>query len=340
MSNLPAEQKHKFSVMITTKDYQQLIHNTLKDPKRATNFIANISAVVANNPALQDCEAATILSAGFLAESLNLSMSPQLGYCYLVPYETAVKDRDGKTVWLFDDRGNHLTDRNGKWLKQTVKKAQFQMGYRGYIQLAIRSGMYRKLSVLDIKEGELRHFDILNEDIEVDLIEDELQRENTPTAGYYAMFEYHSGFRKAIYWSKRKMMAHADKYSPAFSAAAYEKYMNGEIPENEMWRYSSFWYRNFDDMAKKTMLRQLISKWGIMSVEMEDVMAKDMSAIESDGSYSYIETDPDNRPLPQNEPKELNTGGAGELPFDESELPSAPMTEQPPETEELSLDDL
>ena len=340
MSNLPTEPNHKFSVMITTKDYQQLIHNTLKDPKRATNFIANISAVVANNPALQDCEAATILSAGFLAESLNLSMSPQLGYCYLVPYETAVKDRDGKTVWLFDERGKHLTDKNGKWLRQTVKKAQFQMGYRGYIQLAIRSGMYRKLSVLDIKEGELRHFDILNEDIEVDLIEDELQRENTPTAGYYAMFEYHSGFRKAIYWSKRKMMAHADKYSPAFSAAAYEKYMNGEIPENEMWRYSSFWYRNFDDMAKKTMLRQLISKWGIMSVEMEDVMAKDMSAIESDGSYSYIETDPDNRPLPQGEPKELNTGGADELPFDESELPSAPMTEQPPETEELSLDDL
>lgn len=92
-------QKPKFSVAITTPAYKQLINNTLKDPQRANNFIANVSTVVANNPQLQECEASTILSAAFLADSLNLSMSPQLGYCYLVPYETALKDKYGKTMW-------------------------------------------------------------------------------------------------------------------------------------------------------------------------------------------------------------------------------------------------
>lgn len=300
-SNLPKEQKRKFSVMITTPNYRSLINNTLKDPKRATNFIANISSVVANNPLLQECEAATILSAGFLAESLKLSMSPQLGHCYLVPYETAVKSPDGKTVWLFDEKGNHLVDKNGKWQKKTVKKAQFQMGYKGYIQLAIRSGQYKKLNVLEIKAGELESYNPLDEEINVSLIEDDMLRENTPTIGYYAMFEYTSGFRKTMYWSKEKMLAHADQYSPAFSAEAYTRLHNGEIPENEKWKYSSFWYKNFDDMAKKTMIRQLISKWGIMSVEMENVFAKDMSAIEADGTYNYIEDDPDSHMLAESD---------------------------------------
>ena len=257
-------QKPKFSVAITTPAYKKLINNTLKDPQRANNFIANVSTVVANNPQLQECEASTILSAAFLADSLNLSMSPQLGYCYLVPYETALKDKYGKTMWMLDENGNHILDNNGKWKKHTVKKAQFQMGYKGYVQLAQRTGQYKKIVVLPIKDGELIHFNPLEEEIDVQLIEDELEREQAKTIGYYAMFEYHTGYRKAIYWSIRKMMAHADKYSAAFSAEMYEKIQNGEVPEKDMWRYSSFWYKNFDDMAMKTMLRQLISKWGVV----------------------------------------------------------------------------
>ena len=144
-------QKPKFSVAITTPAYKKLINNTLKDPQRANNFIANVSTVVANNPQLQECEASTILSAAFLADSLNLSMSPQLGYCYLVPYETALKDKYGKTMWMFDENGNHILDNNGKWRKHTVKKAQFQMGYKGYIQLAQRTGKYEKIVALPIK---------------------------------------------------------------------------------------------------------------------------------------------------------------------------------------------
>ena len=264
----PIPQKPKFSVAITTDGYKKLINNTLGDSERAKRFVAAITSAVAINPVLHDCDAGTILAGALLGESLNLSPSPQLGQYYIVPFECKVKGPDGKTVYLTDSDGNKLKDDHGRWIALTEKKAQFVLGYKGYIQLAIRSGQYKKLNFIEIKEGEKVKFDPLNEEIEC-LIEDIDAREKTQTIGYYAMFEYINGFRKAIYWTKRKVINHADQYSPAFSAIAYDKMLNGEIPEQDMWKYSSFWYKNFDDMAKKTLLRQLISKCGIMSTEMQ-----------------------------------------------------------------------
>lgn len=308
-SNKPVagKQQQKFSVAITTKSYQRLINNTLGDPQRASRFIASITSAVAVNPALQDCDAGTILAGALLGESLNLSPSPQLGQYYLIPFEVRVKGSDGKTVWLLDESGNHLKDKNGKWLAQTVKKAQFVLGYKGYIQLAIRSGQYRKLNVLEIKAGELNRFDALNEEIDCNLIEDYETRQAADTIGYYAMFEYINGFRKAIYWSKEKMLSHADKYSPAFKAEDYKKLIAGEIPENEMWKYSSFWYKNFDDMAKKTMLRQLISRWGVMSTELQKAFASDSTLAEVDHTNNEIVTTPEDQvelstPMEMSEP--------------------------------------
>ena len=192
MSNLQKQaQKPKFSVAISTPGYQKLINNTLQDANRARRFTAAITSAVSANPALQDCDAGTILSGALLGESLNLSPSPQLGQYYLVP---------------FNDN------------KRGCKVAQFQLGYKGYIQLAVRSGYYKKLNVLAIKDGELINFDPLNEEIEVNLIKDEVIRENTETIGYYAMFEYSNGFKKAMYWSREKMEAHALKYSKGYAA--------------------------------------------------------------------------------------------------------------------------
>ena len=145
--------------------------------------------------------------------------------------------------------------------KKGVTEAQFQLGYKGYIQLAIRSGYYRKLNVIAIKEGELIRYNPLEEEIEVSLIEDDIEREETPTAGYYAMFEYENGFKKSMYWSKKKMLAHAEQHFAGFSAKSLELLEAGKIPDSEKWKYSSFWYKDFDGMAMKTMLRQLISKW-------------------------------------------------------------------------------
>lgn len=247
--------------------------------KDGQRFISAVVSAVQTNPALQECTNQSILSAALLGESLKLSPSPQLGQYYMVP---------------FND-------------KERGKVAQFQLGYKGYIQLAIRSGQYKKLNVLAIKAGELVKFDPLNEEIEVKLIEDEEQREAAETIGYYAMFEYTNGFRKAIYWSRNKMLAHADKYSQAFSKdggtvktrygekkkVSYADYLTENYDPKDAWMYSSFWYKDFDGMAYKTMLRQLISKWGIMSIDMQSAIDADMAVINEDGTKDYVDNDPD-----------------------------------------------
>lgn len=157
-----------------------------------------------------------------------------------------------------------------------------------------------------IKEGELIKYDPLSEEIEVKLIEDDEVRENTQTIGYYAMFEYMNGFRKTMYWSKKKMLSHADKYSMAFNAQSYKKLLDGQIPQKDLWKYSSFWYKDFDGMAYKTMLRQLISKWGIMSIEMQTAMEKDMAEIKENGDYEYIDNEVDtSTELIQEQPVEV-----------------------------------
>ena len=250
--------KPKFSVAIQSNTYKNLINNTLGDQKRAQRFIASISSAVATNPGLQDCDAGTILSGALLGEALNLSPSPQLGQYYLVPFNVKIG-----------------VDENNKPIYE--KQAQFQLGYKGYIQLAIRSGQYKKLNVLAIKEGELINYDPLNEEIDVNLIDDEVERENAKTIGYYAMFEYTNGFRKDIYWSKAKMEKHALQYSKGYAAK----------------KGYTFWEKDFDSMAFKTMLRQLISKWGIMSLEMQDVMEKDMAVIKTNGTYEYVDNQPE-----------------------------------------------
>lgn len=280
MSTALQQRPQKFSVAIQGEGYKKLIANTLTDPKKAQRFIAAVSSAVATNPALQECDPGSILSSALLGEALALSPSPQLGQYYMVPF-----------------------NKKGKNGEPDIKVAQFQLGYKGYIQLATRSGFYKKINVLDIKAGELIHFDPLNEDLEIHLIEDEDERETAETIGYYAMFEYPNGFRKAIYWSKKKMLNHADKYSQAFNKSAYEAIQAGRIQNlpkgkqpdpgyvssQDLWKYSSFWYKSFDDMAFKTMLRHLISRWGIMSIEMTDAYTKDMAEIKVNGDFDYID---------------------------------------------------
>lgn len=272
----PQAQRPKFSVALQTDGYKKLINNTLQDPRRAQRFIASISSAVAVNPALQDCDAGSILSGALLGESLNLSPSPQLGQYYLVPFDCAIKDASGNDLYVMGEDGKPAKNDKGYKIKQTIKKAQFIIGFHGMIQLAIRSGQYKKLNVLPLKKGELVHYDPLNEEIEVKMIQDEIQREVAPTTGYYAMFEYVNGFKKVLYWSREKMDKHALQYSAGYKSDKAKGY-----------NYT-FWSKNFDDMACKTMLRQIIGKWGIMSIEMRDGMERDDSIINQDGSADYI----------------------------------------------------
>ena len=230
-----------FSMAINSSGYQKLINNTIKDPKRAQRFVAAITSAVAVNPTLQTCDPATILSGALLGESLGLSPSPQLGQYYLVPFRD---NKSGRTT------------------------ATFQLGYKGYVQLALRSGYYKSLNVFSIKAGELKKWNPLTEELDIELIEDDEVREQTESVGYVASFEYLNGFRKTIYWSRKKMEAHALRYSKGYAAK----------------KGYTFWEKDFDAMAYKTMLRQLISKWGIMSIDLQTAFEQD-TIVEESGDY-------------------------------------------------------
>lgn len=260
-SNQMVQQKMPFSVAVNTPSMQKLIANALHDPARCARFTASIVSAVSVNQALQNCDRNTVISGALLGESLNLSPSPQLGQYYLVPF-------------------------NNK--KKGMQDAQFVLGYKGYVQLALRSGQYKSINVEIVKQGEYKGRDPMTGDPRFQFLEDDDEWERLPVIGYMASFEYLNGFRKVMYWSKEKMMNYADRYSAAFSRKAYENLIAGNIPQGEMWKYSSFWYKDFDSMAKKTMLRQLISKWGIMSTDMQSAYESDSRVIEETESGQLV----------------------------------------------------
>ena len=256
-----ANQKMGMAAYLTQDAVKQQINNIVGG-KNGTRFITSIVSAVQTNPALQECTNQSILSAALLGETLNLSPSPQLSYFYMVPFNDT---------------------------KRGVKVAQFQIGYKGLIQLAIRSGQYKKINVLSIKKGELEYFDPLNEEIKVKLMVDDWNaREQAETIGYYAMFELTNGFQKAMYWSKEQMEHHAITYSQGYKAK----------------KGYTFWEKSFDRMAEKTMLKQLLSRWGIMSTELQQAIDADEAVINEDGSMNYVETEEviDVQPAPAPEP--------------------------------------
>lgn len=287
----PQVKRPSFSVAITTDKYKAMVNRSIRDPKEANRFISAITSAVAVNPALQECEPSTVLAGALLGNSLGLSPSPQLGQYYLVPFKNKAK-----------------FDRSGRMVKPETVDAQFVLGYKGYVQLALRSGYYKHLNVIAVKAGELVRFDPLTEEVEINLNPDELARENSASIGYLATFEYLNGFRKVIYWSRDKMEAHALRYSKGYAAK----------------KGYTFWEKDFDAMAFKTMLRQLISKWGIMSIDLQTAFEKDVVQ-EQDGDFLGTPDAPD--PEPQS-----------------PELPDAPDEPEPqgvPDDEEqVSLSDL
>lgn len=272
--------------------------NSILGGKRGTAFISSIVSAVQATPALQECTNPSILSAALLGESLNLSNSPSLGQFWIIP---------------FNNR------------KKGVKEAQFQLGANGFKQLAMRTGQYKDIDFIAIHEGEYKGRDKFTGKQVFEFIEDDDEREELPVIGYLAYFELLNGFRKSVYWTKKKMEAHADKYSQAFNLNTYRDIQEGKIPANEMWKYSSYWYSNFEGMAEKTLIKHLLSKWGILSTELITAIDADMAVINEDGSKEYVDNAPDvidgvgeestPEPIeaPKEEKKEENTDVASAL---------------------------
>jgi len=278
-----------FSTFMSSDAVKQKV-NEMIGSKDGQRFMTTIISAVSTNPNLAKCEHSTILSAALQGEALKLSPSNQLGHYYLVPY---------------DDNKN----------KRIV--AQFQMGYKGYIQLAMRSGQYKDLDVMDIREGEYKGKDKFTGKPVIEFIEDDDEREELPIVGYFAYFELLNGFRKSLYWSKAKMEKHAMQYSKGYAS---------DVKKGNQY---TFWSKDFNGMAYKTMLRQLLSKWAVMSIEMQTAMTTDMAVI-NDNGYEYVDNQPEET-MPEQTPEERYAAIPLNNEEPEPEEPKAPEapTEQP-----------
>lgn len=192
--------------------------------EKAPQYMSSIVNLVNSDNNLQKCEGMSVIASCMVAATMDLPVDKNLGYAWVVPY------------------GN---------------RAQFQMGYKGYIQLALRTGQYKSINVVEIREGELVSWNPLTEEIEVDFS----KRESDAVIGYAGYFKLINGFEKTVFWTKEEVNNHANKFS---------KTVNSK---------NSVWKSNFDAMAKKTVLRNLLSKWGILSIEMQKAYTADENLI-------------------------------------------------------------
>jgi len=245
-------------------------------------------ACVQNNDTLASCTNKSIFSAALLSKSINLPLTPQLGYAYLVPFDNK-HQVNGKTEY--------------------VKEAVFQMGWKGYVQLALRSNNFRKIIATDVRKGEVQgynpfedQYEIKPVDFEKRMAKDDKGNYLIPVIGYYAKLEMVNGFTKEMYMSHEEMLDYAKKYSKAYRR---------DIDKHTS---HSFWTTKFADMAKKTMLRQLLGKYGLLTVELEKAYTHDMAIEREDGTLDYIDNKPDDTEPVVNPFKEVVDAEVVEIP--------------------------
>jgi recombination protein RecT len=214
----PAEMMRKVA---SSTSIQEILTSSLKD--NAGSFTASIIELYSSDGYLQRCDAGSVMREALKAVSLKLPVNKQLGFAYIIP-------RRNKGVW----------------------EPMFQIGYKGLIQLAMRTGAYRYINAGEVYQGEYRGQDKLTG--EVDLSG---EAESEEIIGYFAYIETLNGFKKALYWPKARLIKHVSMYSDSYKSG------------------NQIWTKNFTEMATKTVLKYLLSHWGVMSVEMLDAYSKD-----------------------------------------------------------------
>lgn len=237
MSNLK-----RFNQMIVHPNTDAYLTSVLAE--RKGEFINNLTAVVANDAKLQACEPVTLMYAALKATALRLPLDPNLGQAYIIPYKN---NRERKT------------------------EAQFQIGWKGFIQLAIRSGQFQAINTTDIREGELKGYDLMTGEVNVQAVAD---RESKPVIGYLAYFKLTNGFAKSLYMSAEEIEQHATRYSQSYRG----KYKD-----------SSLWATDKDAMAKKTVLKLLLNRFAPLSVDMQRAVQADQSVLHGDGKLEYVD---------------------------------------------------
>lgn len=219
--------------------------------KRAPQFISSIISTVNADSKLQQAfvnAPVTVIQAALKAATFDLPIDTTLGYAYIVPYNNKKED------------GSYQME------------ATFVIGYRGMLQLAMRTGCYEKINVVDVREGELKRYDRLTEDVEIDFVEDEDARETLPIVGWCGYFRMTNGMEKTIYMTRKQIERHE------------EKNRKGK-------RMGKGWRENFDSMAAKTVLRRLIGKWGLMSIDYQRADAATLAAAQAIATGKFDDND-------------------------------------------------
>ncbi|MEY8346452.1 recombinase RecT [Niallia circulans] len=212
--------------LLNTPTMQKKFEQVLS--KKAPQFMASILNLYNGDPGLQAAEPMSIISSAMVAASLDLPVDKNLGYAWIVPF--------------YDS-------------KKGVKAAQFQLGYKGYIQLALRTGQYKNINVSPIYEGELKRWNRITEELELDLD----GKASEKVIGYCGFFKLTNGFEKTVYWTRDEVEAHRIKHNK----------MKDKKAMNNVWK------SDYDAMAMKTVVRNMLSKWGILSVEMQKAVSED-----------------------------------------------------------------
>lgn len=242
-----------FNETITSPRTQKYLSDVLGE--RKGSFVNNLTALVANNVMLQECDPYTIMFAALKATALNLPLENSLGMAYCIPY----KDN-----------------------KRGVTVAQFQLGYKGFKQLALRSGQFAIIpNATEIKEGELKSRNRLTGECKFEFIEDDAERAKAKTIGYASYFRLLNGAESTFYMSIEEMEAHALRYSQTYRS------------KTDYVKRSSKWSTDFDDMAKKTVIKLNLSKNAPLSVEMQEAIRADQSVMRKENEYEYVDNESD-----------------------------------------------
>lgn len=265
MNSLPQKTSNKVSVSVTAYLKNDAITKRINEllGERASQFTTSLITAVNENTKLSECEPQSVLNSALIAASMDLPINQNLGFAYLVPYRDTRKG---------------------------VTSCQFQMGYKGFIQLALRSGKYKTINVVDVKEGELVGNDRLSGEMKFEWVENDEERDRLKTVGFVAYIRTIDGFEKSIYWTVEKVKKHAQEYSKA-----YAKYGTG------------LWAEQFDLMAKKTVLKSLLNGWGVLNTTLQDAIKYDQTI---DGAY---DDNPKNKPELDDAEKEQIKNDAEDL---------------------------
>lgn len=244
MADLQTTNKNTPQSFIKDLNVQKMITDRLG--KRAGQFTTSLLSLVNANKNIAECTPVTIVQAALTAASMDLPINQNLGFAYIVPYRN----------------------------KGTME-AQFQMGWKGFVQLAQRSGKFQTINTTDVREGEVKTRDRLTGELEFNWINDDDERSAAPIVGYLAYFKLLNGFSKSSYMTKAEIENHAGRYSQSFKSG-----------------YNSPWKTDFDLMAQKTVLKLLLNKFAPLSTEMQEAIAVDQSVDDGSGRR-FIDNDQD-----------------------------------------------